>query len=89
MITRLVTKTRAGAELSRVHHERLQRLYEFAQQLLAMEPTRKGESQILESFCGTFDIKAACFFDAADDDVYVAGKAGDDLEKKNGPSVHP
>ena len=84
VITRLVTKTRAAAELSRMHHERLQRLYEFSQTVLALEPTLKGGAQVLESLCGTFDIKAACLFDALDDEVYVAGEPSDDLEKKTG-----
>src|ERR1700756_1508397 len=56
VITKLVTKARAGTELSRLHHERLERLYEFAQQLLALEPAAKGSSQLLEPFCGAFGI---------------------------------
>ncbi len=84
VITRLVTKARAAAELSREHHERLQRLYEFSQTVLALEPTLKGGSQVLESLCGTFDIKAACLFDGLEDEVYVAGEPSDDLEKKTG-----
>jgi two-component system, OmpR family, sensor histidine kinase KdpD len=84
VITKLVTKARAGAELSRLHHQRLERLYQFAQQLLAVEPGAKSSSQILEPFCGVFGIRAACFFDAEDAEVYVAGKAGDDLEKQTG-----
>ncbi len=64
VITRLVTKARAGTEVSRLHQERLQRLYEFAQQLLALEPAAKSSSQILEPFRGAFGIKAVCFFDA-------------------------
>ena len=42
VITRLVTKTRAATELSRMHHERLQRLYDFSQTVLSLEPTSKG-----------------------------------------------
>jgi len=84
VITKLVTKARAGTELSRLHHERLERLYEFAQQLLALEPAAKGSPQLLEPFCGAFGIRAVCFFDAADAEVYVAGNGGEELEKKTG-----
>jgi hypothetical protein len=31
-----------------------------------------------------FGIKAACLFDAADAEVYIAGNASDNLEKKTG-----
>jgi two-component system, OmpR family, sensor histidine kinase KdpD len=83
VITKLVTKARAGAELSRLHHKRIERLYEFGQELLALEPAN-GSSQILEPFCGALGIKAVCFFDAADAEVYVAGNAGEELETKTG-----
>lgn len=84
VITRLVTKARVGAESSRIHRLRLQQLYEFAQQLLTLELNGKGEAQLVEPFCGVFGITAVCFFDAADADVYVAGNAGAELEKRTG-----
>ena len=84
VITRLVMQVRAKTELSRLHREKLQRLYEFAQQLLALELSAKTGTQLLEPFRGTFGIRAVCFFDAADAEVHVVGDAGDDLEKKTG-----
>jgi two-component system sensor histidine kinase KdpD len=84
VITRLVTQVRTKTELSRLHREKLQRLYEFAQELLSLEVNTKGETQLLEPFCGAFGIRAVCFFDAADAEVYVCGAAGDDLEKETG-----
>jgi len=84
VITRLVTQVRTKTELSRLHREKLQRLYEFAQQLLSLKVNTKGETQLLEPFCGAFCIRAVCFFDAADAEVYVCGAAGDDLEKETG-----
>lgn len=83
VITRLVSKARAGTELARVHHERLGRLYEFAEKLLALEPAERGISQILELFCGNFGIRAACFFDMGDE-VHVVGNSGGELEKATG-----
>jgi two-component system sensor histidine kinase KdpD len=82
VITKLVVKLRGQTELSQSHHERLRRLYQLAQQLLALEPDPKGVIPFLGLFCGSFGIRAACLFDAASADVYIAGKAGDDLEKK-------
>jgi two-component system, OmpR family, sensor histidine kinase KdpD len=88
VITRLVSKARAGAELARVHRERMDRLYQFAEKLLALEPADKGSAQILEPFCGNFGIRAACFFDIADE-VYVVGNSVGELEKASGQAfVH-
>jgi two-component system sensor histidine kinase KdpD len=84
VITKLVTKLRNQTEVSRLHHERLQRLYHLAQQLLAMEPDAKGGSPFLEPFCGTLGIRSVCLFDAASAEVHVAGNASDDIEKKTG-----
>jgi two-component system, OmpR family, sensor histidine kinase KdpD len=84
IITRLVTNVRVKTESSRLQQEILQRLYDLAQQMLALEPDEKGGSQFLEPFLGLFGIKAACLFDAANAEVYIAGTARDDLEKKTG-----
>jgi two-component system sensor histidine kinase KdpD len=82
VVTKLVTKLRDQTELSRLHHERLQRLYHLAQQLLALEPDPKSGSPFLEPFCGVLGIRSVCLFDAASEDVYFAGSTGEDLEKK-------
>jgi two-component system, OmpR family, sensor histidine kinase KdpD len=84
VITRLVTEVRTKTESSQLHRLKLQQLYDFAQQLLALELNTKGDTELLEPFCGVFGIEAVCFFDAADAEVYVAGNAGEDLEKKTG-----
>ena len=84
IITRLVTSVRARTESSRLQQEMLQRLYDLAQHLLALEPDAKNGSQFLEPFRGVFGIKAACLFDAANAEVYIAGNAGDRLEEKTG-----
>jgi two-component system sensor histidine kinase KdpD len=84
IITRLVSSVRAKTESSRLQQEMLQRLYDLAQQLLALEPDTKSGSQFLEPFRGVFGIKAVCLFDAANAEVHIAGNARDDLEKKTG-----
>jgi two-component system, OmpR family, sensor histidine kinase KdpD len=84
IITNLVTKVRSGTALSRLHHERLQRLYDLSQQLLALDPDTKGGGQFLEPFKGVFGIRACCLLDAINAEIYITGEAGDDLEKKTG-----
>jgi len=84
VITRLVTKVRAGMELSRVNHENLQRLHNLAQELFAVEPDAKGGEYLLQPFCGVFGIKAVCLFDAASAEVHVAGTVSDVLERRTG-----
>jgi two-component system, OmpR family, sensor histidine kinase KdpD len=82
VITKLVTKLRSQTDLARLHHERLQRLYGLAQQLLALEPDHSGGKAFLKPFCGIFGIRAVCLFDASGEEVHIAGKPGDDLEKR-------
>jgi two-component system sensor histidine kinase KdpD len=84
VITRLVTRVRAGTELSRLNHEKLQRLHNLAQELFAVSPDAKGGDQLLQPFCGVFGVRAVCYFDAASADVHVAGAVSDALEKKTG-----
>jgi two-component system sensor histidine kinase KdpD len=81
IITRLVTKVRAKTESSRLQQEKLQRLYDLAQQLLALEPSAAG-SDFLEPYLGVFGIKSACLFDAVSADVYISADACGDLEGK-------
>lgn len=82
VITKLVTKLKHQSELLRLHHERLRRLYDLAQKLLALEPNSEGASHFLEPFCGIFGIRAVCLIDAVSADVYAAGQADAALEQK-------
>ncbi len=84
VITRLVTLVRAKTESSRVQQEKTQRLYELAQQLLALEVEAAGGSEFLEPFCGVFGIRGVCLFDAASAEIYITRNARDDLETKTG-----
>src|ERR1700730_12659071 len=84
IIARLVTNVRARTESSRLHQEKLQRLYDLAQQLLGLEPDPKGGSEFLEPFLGVFGVRAACLFDAARAEGYIAGDASHAPEKKTG-----
>ncbi|MBZ5612046.1 MAG: DUF4118 domain-containing protein [Acidobacteriia bacterium] len=84
VITRLVTKVRAAMELSRLQREKLQKLYDLAQQLLGLEADPKRGSQFLDPFCGTFSIRAVCLFDAVSAELHMAGNACANLEEKTG-----
>jgi len=84
VITRLVIKVRARTESSQLQKERLERLYDLAQQLLALEPDRANGNKLLEPFLGVFGIQAACLLDAVDAEVYLAGQASDHLEMRTG-----
>jgi two-component system sensor histidine kinase KdpD len=84
VITKLVTKLRDQTALSQLHQKRLERLYQLAQELLALEPDPKNGTLFLAPFCGVFGIRAICLFDASGAEVFMAGNAGDDLEKRTG-----
>jgi two-component system sensor histidine kinase KdpD len=85
VITRLVTTVRgAKTESSRLGHEKLQRLYDLAQQLLALEPGAAGGAEFLEPFIGVFGTNAVCLFDAVSADVHILGSARRDLEEQTG-----
>jgi len=84
VITRLVTQVRIKTESSRLQHENLRRLYDVAQQMLALEPDATAGSNFLEPFREVFGLKAVCLFDAARSELYIAGQAHADLEKKTG-----
>src|SRR5450631_573207 len=84
VITRLVTQLRVKTESSRLQHENLKRLYDVAQQMLALEPDASSGSNFLEPFRQVFGLKAVCVFDAARSELYIAGQAHAELEKKTG-----
>ncbi len=83
-MTNLVIRLRNQTALSKLHHERLQRLYRLAQQLLVLEPDPAGVSEFLNLFLGTFSIQAVCLFDAASADVHIVGHGYESIEKKTG-----
>jgi two-component system sensor histidine kinase KdpD len=52
--------------------------------MLALEPDATSGGNFLEPFRQVFDLKAVCLFDAARSELYLAGQAHADLEKKTG-----
>jgi two-component system sensor histidine kinase KdpD len=84
VIARLVSKVRAKAAASQMHHQKLQQLYALAQKLLALEPDVTPGKDFLELFVGVFGIRAVCLFDAVTGELQFAGTPRALLEEKTG-----
>jgi two-component system sensor histidine kinase KdpD len=82
VITRLVSRVRAEAADARLHRERLERLYQLAQQILAFDPAASREREFLEPFLGVFGMTAVCVFDGATADLRIAGTSQSGLLEK-------
>ncbi len=84
IIARLVAKVRAKAAASQLHHQKLQQLYELAQNLLALEPDMTPGEEFLKLFLGVFGIQSACLFDATSGELQFAGNPRAPLEEITG-----
>jgi two-component system sensor histidine kinase KdpD len=82
IITRLVSRAREEANVSRQQKERLDRLYQFAQQLLAIRPETAVGQEFLKPFEGVFGTKAACLFDAETAQLYTVGQSETGLPER-------
>ena len=82
VITRLTTRVREEAAVS--DHQRLQvdRLYQLAQQLLALDPERTTYTRPMELFRDHLYLRAVCLFDAAKGEAHCAGNPSDELAKR-------
>ena len=74
--TRLASRAREGARSARREHETLQRLYELAQSLLALDPLRTDHRRILESLQNALHLQAVCIFDGGGAQIHEVGKGG-------------
>lgn len=73
VITRLVTRVRKEATSARLQKERLDRLYQLSQQLLALEPEAAIGEMFLAPFHRLFGVIAICVFDADSAESYISG----------------
>ena len=73
VITKLVTRVRTEAMVSTLHKDRIDRLYQLAQQLLALDPETAAGERLLQPFLGMFGIRAVCIFDAEKADLHMLG----------------
>jgi len=82
VITRLVTRVRVAAKSARLQKERLNRLYQLAQQLLSLDPEAPLGEDFLEPFRRLFGIRAVCVFEAESAELHIVGDSQRELAAK-------
>jgi len=73
VITRLVARVREEARSAKLQKDRLNRLYQLAQQLLGLDPEAPLGEDFLEPFRRLFGIKAVCIFEADSAELHLVG----------------
>jgi two-component system sensor histidine kinase KdpD len=73
VITRLNTRVREEAEVSNRQRRQMDRLYQLAQSLLALDPEKTESTRSLELFRDIFGLRAICLFDAAKEETSCVG----------------
>jgi two-component system sensor histidine kinase KdpD len=82
IVTHIQSSSRAQALESLRQKQNMQRLYEAAQELLALPPQTASGSAILRPFLRVFPMQAACIFDAESAETHLAGSSLGDLAPK-------
>ena len=82
VITRLVIRVREEARSAKLQKERLDRLYQLAQQLLGLDPEAPLGEDFLQPFRRLFGIKAVCVFDAGSAELHLVGDSSHELALK-------
>jgi two-component system sensor histidine kinase KdpD len=82
VITRLVTRVRLEAKSASRQRERLDRLYQLSQQLLALEPEDAASEKFLEPFQRLFRVNAVCIFDVETAELHMVGDSHFSLADK-------
>lgn len=75
VVTRLATKARDETTTARRERQKMERLYESAQRLLALKPAEAERSRVLETFLLVFHLQAACIFDASSAELTTVGES--------------
>jgi len=73
IVTRIQSSSRSQAMASLRQKQNMQRLYEAAQELLALPPQTAADSAILGPFLRVFPMQATCIFNAESAESHVAG----------------
>jgi two-component system, OmpR family, sensor histidine kinase KdpD len=73
VITRLTTRVRKEAAISDRQRLQVDRLYQLAQRLLALNPETTTCSTSTELFQDVFGLQAVCLFDAATGEIHCTG----------------
>jgi two-component system, OmpR family, sensor histidine kinase KdpD len=82
VITRLVSRVREEAKSAKLQKERLNRLYQLAQQLLSLDPEAPLGEDFLEPFRRLFRIRAVCVFEADSAELHLIGDSRNELAAK-------
>jgi two-component system sensor histidine kinase KdpD len=79
VITRLTTRVQREAAVSNHQRQQVDRLYQLAQQLLALDPEKTACASSIELFQDIFDLRAVCLFDASKAETYGTDKTHERL----------
>lgn len=82
VITRLVSQTQEAADSEQLQRREMTRLYQLAQQLLALEPRTAFGVDMLKPFRTQFALRAVCVFDGEAAQLYMDGSSQDNLAEK-------
>jgi two-component system, OmpR family, sensor histidine kinase KdpD len=79
VITRLTTRVRGEAAVSDRQRKQVDRLYQLAQRLLALDPEKTTCPASIELFREVFELRAVCLFDASRAEIHCTGKTHESL----------
>jgi two-component system sensor histidine kinase KdpD len=79
IITRLTTRVRQAAAVADHQRRQVDRLYQLAQKLLALDPGKATYLTSIELFQDVFGLRAVCLFDAAKAEIHCTGGAPNGL----------
>ena len=82
VITKLVSRVREEARSTKRQKERLNRLYQLAQQLLGLDPDAPLGEDFLEPLRRLFGIRAVCIFEADSAEIHLVGDSQYQLAAK-------
>jgi two-component system sensor histidine kinase KdpD len=82
VITRQTSRVRQEGRTSELQRQEMNRLYELAQQLLALEPLSALYTKLLATFRTGFGLSAVCLFDASTSELHVDGDSLNNLSGK-------
>jgi two-component system sensor histidine kinase KdpD len=82
VITRLTTRVRKEAAISDGQRRQVDRLYQLAQKLLALNPETTTYSTSTKLFHDVFGLQAVCLFDAATGEVHCTGDQSNGLAEQ-------
>lgn len=79
VITRLNTRVREQAATSDRQRRHVDRLYQLAQGLLALDPEKALHTKSIQLFQDVLGLRAVCLFDAAKAEIYCTGYVPDGM----------